>query len=65
MAGQRAAAARVLEEERLRTPEVKVAQLARLMRSIDACGLGPGLSAGDDLIRERWQKLRRRLGAKT
>lgn len=62
VAGQRAAAERTLEEERGQAPHHKLELLARLMSSVDGCGFGAALSEGDATIRERWQKLRERLG---
>jgi hypothetical protein len=41
---------------------LKLRQTAALMTSVDAMGWRAGLDEGDELVRQRWQILRRRLG---
>jgi hypothetical protein len=41
----------------------KLRQTAALMQSVDSMGWRAALSEGDELVWQRWQTLRRRLGA--
>ncbi|HZU38373.1 MAG TPA: hypothetical protein VFA18_20780 [Gemmataceae bacterium] len=53
-----------LERDELRrTPaEIKLRQLAALMASVDTFGWREALSGEEDIVRQRWQRLRRCYG---
>ncbi len=51
-----------IEELRQTPPEIKLAQLESLLRSVDALGWTRGLEAEEQEVRRRWQRLRQAAG---
>jgi hypothetical protein len=49
-------------EQQAASVETKLRQVAALMMSVDAMGWRDALAADDDLVRQRWQALRRHHG---
>jgi hypothetical protein len=54
--------AREREELRATPPAEKLRQLASLLASVDAMGWRDALAEGEDVVRERWIKLRKAYG---
>ncbi len=50
------------EELRRTPPEVKLRQLAALMASVEQLGWSEALAAGEEVVRERWKRLRKAYG---